>query len=213
MSKSDIEKAMLKKINLNYNSISSFLDPKPEIFAELITVIYEINTCTILELHKASITLTNYLLERLLKIALIYNEAGISPVKDINDLDGIFREPNNKYGTIMLEASIKRCKEFDLITVEEQEVLNETIRKLLRNGFSHADSSKILKDLPNEYQMYHTSLSSPSEITEIFLDTKINPTFQALHMSDYAAHQAFPYYKFVYDLIFKIEKRLKEKAN
>ncbi|MCD0475411.1 hypothetical protein LPB87_13520 [Flavobacterium sp. EDS] len=213
MSKSNIEQGILKRVNKNYNEVSNFLNPQFEICSELNTIIYEINTCVLLDLHKATITLTNYLLERLLKIALIYNEAGIGPVEDLNDLDNIFKEPNRKYGDITLEKSIKKCREFDLITDDEECILHERIRKLLRNGFSHADSSKILKDLPDEYKMFQGSFSNPNEVREVFLNTKINPTFQALHMTEYATLQAFPYYKFVFNLIFKIEKRLKETVN
>lgn len=214
MNKTIIERNFITNLNNNYSKISNYLEPTFEVFCEFDHVIYEINNCLIMQLNKASITLTNYLLERLLKLALIYNEAGIGPVQDLNDLDAKFKEPNRKYGSILLNESIKKCKEFDLITDSEEIILDKKVRDLLRNGFAHADSKKILKDLPDESKMYQGSFSNPnSELKEITLNTKINPTFQAIHMDDYATSNALPYYDFVFNLIGLIEKRLKDKAN
>jgi hypothetical protein len=214
MNKASIERNFTTNLNNNYSKVFKYLEPRFEVFCEFDHVIYEINNCLIMQLNKASITLTNYLLERLLKLALIYNEAGIGPVQDLNDLDAKFKEPNRKYGSILLNESIKRCKESDLITDGEEIILDKKIRDLLRNGFAHADSKKILKDLPDESKMYQGSFSNPnSELKEITLNTKINPTFQAIHMDDYATANALPYYDFVFNLIGLIEKRLKDKAN
>jgi hypothetical protein len=214
MNKSILEKNLTNSMNENFDKVSKYLEPRFEVFCELDSVVYEVNNCLILGLHKASITLTNYLLERLLKIALIYNEAGIGPVEDLNNLDDVFREPNEKYNAILLSQSIKKCKEFELVTESETEVLDKKIRDLLRNGFSHADSTKILKDLPSQSKMFQGSFSNPTgELKEITINTKINPVFQAIHMSEYALQNALPYYDFVFNLVFRIEKRLKEKAS
>ena len=209
-----IERNISTNIGKNYDKISKYLEPNFEVFCDLDGIIYEVNQCLLLGLHKASITLTNYLLERLLKLALIYNAAGLDPVQDLNELDAKFEGPNKEFGSIVMNESIQRCKKFKLITDSESDVLHKTIRALLRNGFAHADSSEILKDVPDESKMYQGSFSNPNaELKEVTINTKINPTFQALHMSDYAMHQALPYYDFVYNLIVRIEKRLKNKAN
>lgn len=212
MDKSIIEKNLTNSLNENFDKVSKYLEPRFEVFCELGSVVYEVNNCLILGLYKASITLTNYLLERLLKIALIYNEAGIGPIEDLSNLDEIFREPNEKYNAIVLSQSIKKCRELELVTESEAKVLDKKIRDLLRNGFSHADSTKILKDMPNESKMFQGSFSNPKgELKGIIINTKINPVFQAIHMSDYAIQNALPYYDFVFNLIFRIEERLKER--
>jgi len=43
----------------------------------------------------------------------------------------------------------------------------------MRNGFSHADSSKILADLPDDSKMFKGSFSNPNEkLTEINVNQK-----------------------------------------
>jgi len=156
MNKELFEKNFIENLNKNFPELSKYFDFKLEIFNELNTLIFEINKCLILEFQRATITLTNNLLERLLKLALIYNETGIGP-KPIDKWNSIFGEPNKKYSSIPLGNSIEKCKKLELITENEEIFLFNTIRKLMRNGFSHADSSEILEHLPDDSKMFQGS--------------------------------------------------------
>lgn len=199
-----------EKIDKNFPELLKYFDFNLEVFFEFDTLIFEINKCLLLELNRASITLTNNLLERLLKLALINNETGIEPL--IENLNVAFQEPNSKYGSIDLANSIERCKKFGLITDKEKNFLFDTIRVLMRNGFSHADSSIILSDLPNDSKMFQGNFSNPNEkLIEISINQKIIPTFQAIQMERFANDNAKAYFDYVFHLIFRIEKRLIEK--
>jgi hypothetical protein len=82
----------------------------------------------------------------------------------------------------------------------------------MRNGFSHAYSGDILADLPDETKAFKGSLSDPeAKLTAFSLNQKIIPWSQALQMERFAKDNAKTYFDFVFQLIFKIEKRLIEK--
>lgn len=211
MEKIKFEQNFVENLNKNFPQFSKYFEFRLEVFCEFNTLIFEINKCLILELDRATITLTNHMLERLLKLTLIYNEVGIGPI-EIDKWSETFEKPNANFGTIDLGNSIERCKKIGLITDQEKKYLFDTIRVLLRNGFSHADSSNILKKLPDETLMYQGSFSNPNvELKEVFINQKTMPTFQAIQMEDFAKNSSHPYFDFVFNLIFRIEKRLKDK--
>ena len=211
MEKNKFEQNFIAKLNKNFPKFSKYFEFKLDVFCEFNTLIYEINKCLILELDRATITLTNHMLERLLKLTLIYNEVGIGPI-EIDKWSETFEKPNTNFGTIDLGNSIERCKKIGLITDSEKKHLFDTIRVLLRNGFSHADSSNILASLPDETIMYQGSFIHPNaELKEVIINQKTMPTFQAIQMEEFAKNSSHPYFDFVFDLIFKIERRLKDK--
>ena len=208
MRKEIFEKGFNKKMNNNFKELSKYYEFNLEVFCEFNTLIFEINNCLLFELNRAAITLTNHLLERLLKLALINNETGIGEI-ELDKLNSIFREANEKYGNIDLGNSIEKCKKLKLISAKEKSFLFDVIRVLMRNGFSHADSSKILQSLPDNSTMYQGDLSNPdNELREVSLNQKVIPTFQAIQMEEFAKENAKIYFDFVFKLIFRIEKRL-----
>jgi len=119
MEKELFEKTFIDNLNKNFQSRSKCFDFQFYVFSELGGTVFEINKCLILEFHRASITLTNNLLERLLKLSLIYDDAGIGP-KPVEDWGTTFEEPNKKYSSISLGNSIEKCRKLDLITEDEK---------------------------------------------------------------------------------------------
>jgi hypothetical protein len=207
MEKELFEKAFIDNLNKNFQSRSKYFDFEFYVFSELGGTVFEINKCIILEFHRASITLTNNLLERLLKLSLIYNEAGIGP-KPVEDWGATFEEPNKNYSSIPLGNSIEKCKKLGLITENEKVFLFDTIRELMRNGFSHADSTKILNGLPDKTTMFQGSFSNPTEIKPVTVNQKIIPFMQAIHIENFAKENAEDYFDYVFELIKKIDQRL-----
>ena len=210
MEKKVFEDDFLLKLNKNFERQSQYFDFEFYVLSELGTSIFEINKCLILEFYRASITLTNNVLERLLKLALIYNEVGIEP-KPLDNWNEIFVEPNKKYGTIQLGNSIELCKKLGLLTAEEKTFLFDTIRELMRNGFSHYDTSKILENIPEETTFFSGSFSNPTELSEVKMNQKVIPIFQSLQVENFAKQNALFYFDYVFKLIKSIEERLKSK--
>ena len=114
MNKEVFENGFKEKIDKNFLERSKYYDFNLEVFCEFSTLIFEINNCLLLELNRASITLTNHLLERLLKLALINNETGIGPI-EFEKWNEVFLEPNKKHGTSDLANSIEKCKKLNLL--------------------------------------------------------------------------------------------------
>jgi len=210
MEKGLFEKAFINNLNKNFQNRSKYFNIEFYVFSELGGTVFEINKCLILEFYRASITLTNNLLERLLKLSLIYNEAGIGP-KPVEDWSSIFEESNKKFTSISLGNSVEKCRKLDLITENEKVFLFDTIRDLMRNGFSHADSSKILNGIPEETTMFQSSFSNPTEIKPVTLNQKTIPFIQAIHIENFAKENASNYFDYVYKLIKKMDQRLIDK--
>ena len=207
MEKKIFEESFSEKLNANFSRQAKYFEFDFEIFQELGSSVFEINKCLIFEFYRASITLTNHVLERLLKIALIYNEAGIGPIPT-TDWTSIFEGPNRKYSTISLANSIELCRKNDLITAEEKEYLFNTVRILMRNGFSHAYSSQILSSFPDDSSFFQGSFSNPEEIKRIVVNQKVVPFMQAIQMDNFAKENSSSYFDYIFELTLKIESRI-----
>lgn len=197
----------LKKLDKNFGDANKYFDFEYEVFFELTPIVFQATKCIILELHFATITLTNHMLERLLKLALITKMVGIKgiPGEKWND---VFLEPNQKYGSLNLANSIEQCRKENLITESEKETLFTTVRELMRNGFSHADTTKVLANLPDDMPMFQGSFNSPHDLKPIGMNPKIIPPLQAIHLENFAKLNATNYFSFVFNLMRNIEKRI-----
>ena len=100
------------------------------------------------------------------------------------------------------------CRKENLINEKEKDTLFTTIRELMRNGFSHADITKVLANLPDEVQMFQGSFNDPTKLVEISLNPKIVPPLQSLHMESFAKQNATNYFKYVFKLLENIENRI-----
>jgi len=207
MDKVIFERNFQECLDKNYLKYSKYLDYNFKIFFELQTSIFELTKCLILELDKATITLTNYLLERLLKLALVHKEIGIGSIP-IEKWNTVFEGPSQKYGSLSLGNSIESCLKLNLITQAEKDFLFNKVRELMRNGFSHADSEKILKDIPEITVGFYASFSNPQEIKRVDLNQKTISPLQAVQIDNFAKENCFYYFEYVFGLIEKLENRL-----
>jgi len=207
MNREIFEENFIKLLKQNFNENSKYFNTNYQIFFELNTLVFEINKCLILEFDRAAITLTNYFLERLLKLALIYNEIGIGSI-EIDKWDEILSPTISKFDKLNLGKSIELCKKNNLINSSEKDYLWNIIRDLIRNGFSHAESNKILSEVPNEKTVYKGSLYDNSDIEKVTINQKLIPEIQALLIEDFAKAIAKNYFDFVYKLSYNIEKKL-----
>jgi hypothetical protein len=210
MNKEIFENTFIDSLNINFDKYSKYFDFDFYVYPELGPLIFEINKCLILEFNRAAITLTNHVLERVLKLSLIYNETGIGP-KPTETWESVFSGPNKKYSSLILGNSIEKCKKEGLLTEREKDVLFDTIRDLMRNGFSHADPTLIMDGLPDKTIVFQGNFSHPEEMNKVSLNQKVIPIFQSIHMDNFAKENALPYFDFVFKLMKNIDLRLQEK--
>jgi hypothetical protein len=97
---------------------------------------YEICICLTLSLYQAAITLTNHLIEKYLKIALVYYETN-EKIGGTN-LESIFKTGVDTYSDTDFSSTINACCTKGIITKSQKKDLH-TFRRNIRNPFSHAD--------------------------------------------------------------------------
>ncbi|HWI89935.1 MAG TPA: hypothetical protein VNT20_01620 [Flavisolibacter sp.] len=207
MEKVVFEKNFDECLNRNFETYSKYFDFEYKVFHEFRPTVFQIAKCLILEMNYTAITLTNHLLERLLKLALISKAVGVSPIPTEN-WNSVFEPPVKKYGSMLLGNTIEQCKKENLIDDKEKSVLFDVVRELMRNGFSHADAEKILSDLPDEVQLFEGSFSNPNNLKPVSLNPKLIPPLQSIHMESFAKANATNYFDYIFRLIGKIEDRL-----
>jgi len=208
--KTQLENAFKEKIDKNFDTLNKYFENDSTLFSELNPKIFEVNKCLILECFTASITLTNHILERLLKLALITNDTGIGEL-DVSLWDEHFEKPHKDYSGKTLGNTIELCLSRELITTEDKDYLFNKVREQIRNGFSHSDTDKILVDNIEYAVMFQSSFKNPTNIKPVKLNIKNNPIFQAIQMENFAKENALKYFDFVYNLISKIELRIHDK--
>ncbi|MGN6212029.1 hypothetical protein [Parafilimonas sp.] len=197
----------ISKLDENFTEVNYYFDYRYKVFFAFSPIVFQAAKCIILELHFATITLTNHILERLLKLALITKAVGIKGIPT-EKWNSVFLEPHQKYSSINLGNSIELCRKENLITESEKDTLFTTVRELMRNGFSHADATKILANLPDKVQMFQGTLNEPTKLEEISMNPKVIPPLQALHMENFAKLNATNYFKYVFKLLEDIENRI-----
>lgn len=115
---------------------------------ELDPLRHEISICITFGLCQAAITLTNHLLESLLKYSLIINH-GKSVKKSEEEIEGRvissfveqYDEAIKLYNNKNLDKTINRCCTLGLIPKEQKKQLH-VFRERFRNAYSHSDKSK-----------------------------------------------------------------------
>lgn len=120
---------------------------------EMDTLRYEISLCLTFGLYQAAITLTNHMLESLLKFSLSYkyvfdkqpekeSKTGRSITSLIKELKPGFEEYDDKTLYFTIEEAFK----VGTINEERKKQLHN-YRQLPRNAYSHAEKNKIHRDI------------------------------------------------------------------
>lgn len=137
---------------------------------EVDSVRSEICKCIICGFYQAAITLTNHLLESVLKKALIIYESAKNKMEQ-SDITNVFDDATKKYGPSDLAFTINQACQKGLITKEEKKILHK-FRKQYRNAFSHAEPQKTFTGISIPARIFTTDhLNNPEEfLNSIFAD-------------------------------------------
>lgn len=184
----------------NYPRFKNYFELRPNIFSDLVFNIAEINRCLILESYTASITLTNHMLERLLKLALVEDELEVGPITNPHEDCYKVIYP---YLRLNMDKTIDLCFEKKIIN-EVQKTKIKRYKTILRNGFSHADLDLIFKEYPETYKVKY------SKTQDFTFNLKKDPR-QIYHLTKFAENNAVEYFEFVISLIMTMEKNLIDK--
>jgi hypothetical protein len=198
-----------KKIRTIYND--------PYFIPELDTVKRQICECIVFGLYIAGMTIINHLLERCIKVFLIYSDVLLNKRKGEHsnfEINEAIKLANAKYDSELLGKNIESALSKKMITNDEFLILNE-MRKNFRNAYAHCDRKL----------MYGEQSESVTEIfgKEQFVDfikgdesklPKRNESLDNLLMFDFiwvnnqAKKDCIPYIKSLDKIIRDVEKRL-----
>ena len=125
---------------------------EPYGFSNLDPIRHEASIAIIFGLFQAGITLTNHLLEALMKIAIISKISADSVSEEADfkgDLVDSFIEKHkpsqDKYGSANLHNNINKVHALGLIDDDQKDLLH-SFREQFRNAYGHADKAKTFGD-------------------------------------------------------------------
>mgnify|MGYP003606588543 CR=1 FL=1 len=190
-----------ERIEENFQKLSPYFELQTNLFSGIAQLMNENFRCLILDAHIGSITLSNHILERLLKIALIYHES-------LHEGEEASVKAYNKYQGMALRTSITNCFNRSLIDLDQKTFLEKFINNMIRNGFSHSSFESILAKEPFKIKGVMGNLSN-SELKHVEIDRRHFISISELKMEKFAEEHAFEYYKYLYDLIESLDKKIK----
>jgi hypothetical protein len=180
---------------------------------ELDSVRREICLCLLFGLDQAAITLTNHLLERMLKNSLVAKYVSDNPDKGeiagrfLDSLENTFRPAIEKYGSANLYNNINSALSHGLINEEESKVLHE-FRDYYRNAYGHADVNKTFGSSTSTYSGFRLEDKS---VKKDQIDTRPVagiPIGQGFIQAIMAKKEALRYYTFIDGLARRLQTRL-----
>lgn len=173
------------------------------LFKDLEYNIKESVYCLIISAHTASITNTNLILERSIKLALIQYQA--ETLTDYSD-DQIIEKyiaSDKKYSGKNLDQNIQTCLKFGILNKEEAKELKEYKLKF-RDGFSHFTPKNILKG--EESLIDIQGYKNPN--LQRYLSM---PTYQGAEVRQFAVNNAAKHLEYILKIINHLQYKVLEK--
>lgn len=159
--------------------------------------------CLMIGAHTASITNTNLILERAVKIALIQYQAGNLLDYNDNKIIETYLENDKEYSGKSLDKNIQKCLKFKILNKEEADELVEHKLKF-RDGFSHFTPKNILK---GERSLVHVEEPKNEKLEKYFS----LPIYQAIEVRQFAINNAEQHLKYVLKIINHLQYKVLEK--
>ncbi|MES2268794.1 MAG: hypothetical protein V4520_18665 [Bacteroidota bacterium] len=184
---SEIRESYLLKLNGSYDFIRD-----------------EICHCITFNLFQASITLTNHLLELLMKNSLTIKDIGSAKITSLAEVNSKQAPSIKKYDSMTLEKTIDESFTQNIITDKERDRLH-LYRKTLRNAYGHAEKGKLFKGDTFNGGMFKFDGSSTGELATV--KTKDFLVIQPHAQRAKASHDAIPYFKYVDAILVRLEKQ------
>ena len=148
-------------IEKNFNQLKDYYSYSFMEFCELNSLKNEILNCQLFELYQSSIFTTNHFLERMIKLSLIKLHTIEYNYSDIEKYTEKLKESEKEYDNLILYKSLEKALEKKLITTEQHKYLID-VKDYLRNPYSHAEVSKIIKN-DSDFRGFMFSISDVQE--------------------------------------------------
>lgn len=208
--KVELSKIFEVGLTVKYDKYKKFLyESNLFLFGELQYNIKESVNCLIIGAYIASITNTNLILERGIKLALIQYEVGELSNSDSEEILDKYIKADKQYSGKSMEKNIQRCIKYKIFNEEEAKELTQYKLKF-RDGFSHFTPKNILN---GEERLAHIECLDGSAETEKSLKM---PSFQSVEVIQFALNNAEPHLEYVLGIInhlqYKVLERFRKKS-
>lgn len=207
-------------IKRNYNQLKDFYSYSFIEFCELNKLKVEILNCQLFELYQSSIFSTNHFLERMIKLALIKFHTIEYDLSDIEKYAEKLKESEKEYDNLALYKSLKKALEKELITTEQYDYLINA-KDDLRNPYSHAEVSKVIKK-DNDITGFMFNFSDvqdklekgkPLDIPNPTIIPKFSPAIAQMLQENNSKEIAFEYFEKVFTILKEIDNKITELKN
>lgn len=186
---------------------------KPYEWPEMDTLRYEICGCISFGCNQAAITLTNHLLESLLKYSLSYRYSINNltpPDKEYEVIELLMKYSEKgfkKYGKKTLNSNLIEAKKVGLINEEEYNKL-QYFRSKFRNPFGHSDKEKIFDGLVQPVSGAKFEGATIIERTPVNIEVARMPVLHGLVQAQIAELQAPLYFKEMDKIVRVVKNRV-----
>lgn len=170
-------------------------------------IVSEICDCLIIDANQAAITLTNNLLENLLKQSLIMWDSKGKELKGLGLLDTTFENEIREHGDSNLEPNINKCKSKGIISKNEAEQL-KSFKVDYRNSFSHASVPNLLEGETVQIRRKLINISELSLSTIENVDISKMPDVRGELQQFFSNDNALRYFIEVHNYVNEIDHRL-----
>ena len=205
---------LIVNIDVNYPLISEAFENEYG-WPEVDSVRSEVCKCLICGFYQAAITLTNHLLESVLKKALIIDESAKNKTEQ-SDITNVFDDATEQYANKDLDYTINQACQKGLITKKDKKLLH-IFRERYRNAYSHADPQKTFSGISIPATIFTTKdLDNPEEFFKraftdkpnVILSAENNVIIQGLIQSIKAKDEAIEYFLSIDNIIRNLCSRL-----
>lgn len=202
--KEDLREIFDKAIQKTYEQYKKYLyGHNLFLFRDLQQHIKDSVNCLIIGAYIPSITNSNLLLERALKLTLIQFEVGSFINYDDEEIIKKYLQADRQYAGKSMEKNIQKCIKYKILTKEEADEVSEYKLKF-RDGFSHFTPINILK---GEQLLTNISLQdNPNFETTLKL-----PQYQSMQVVNFAIQNAESHLSYVLDIINHLQFKVLEK--
>lgn len=168
-------------------------------------IIEEICTCFYLQKNMAAVTLTNHLLESVIKFALVFKEGNGKTIDDPKTMDTLFENECKMYMGKDLGINIETLHKKGMIT-DTQKARLIHLKNLYRNPYSHASNNALVNTAST--LIVCGDLSNPSYIEERQAKVVYNPLLMVNARIDFINRTGFSYFQEVVNLITQLDGQL-----
>lgn len=191
-------------INHKYDLFKKYLfEYNLFLFRDLKYNIKESVYCLMIGAHTASITNTNLILERAIKLVLIQYQAGNMASYNDDEITDKYIASDKKFSGKNLDQNIQTCQKLRIVNNEEAKELKEYKIKF-RDGFSHFTPKNILK---GESSLIHVE-GPKNEKLDKYLTM---PIYQSIEVRQFAINNAEGHLKYVLKIINHLQYKVLEK--